>query len=425
MNSAMGVVVVGLNHKVAPIEVREGAFVDDDQAIRALNDLRQHNGVHAAAILSTCNRTEIYVNSESPYSGSSAALSTLERLHPEHFQSYQHFLYTKEGKEAIYHIFRVAAGLDSMLIGEAQVLAQVKNSLGLAEAAGTLDAILGGIIRHAVFAGKRVRSETALGRGAVSLSHAAVEQAKQVFGDLEGRNVVVVGAGEMARIAVDLLKSQGIGAVYVTSRSMTRARGLARLYGGKAFEFKEIVEVMASCDLLISSSSAPYYLITEPTVRDIMHKRKHKPLLIIDMAVPRDVEPSAGKLDDVYLYNLDDLDAVVKQNLAARQKEIPKAEAIIDEEVGKCIQWIKAREAAPVIKSIVSRAEAIRQREVERTLKRLTDVNDNVKQAINAMTSSLVNKMLHEVILYLKENPDDGDAVMLLYRLLGDKEKDS
>ncbi|WP_243027473.1 glutamyl-tRNA reductase [Thermus albus] len=340
---ALPLYLVGLSHKTAPLEVRERAALDPVVALpAALATLGK------AVVLSTCNRTEIYgVGSTQE----AKALLFSRGVEPQH-------LYQKEGMEALRHLFRVAAGLDSLVMGEAQILGQVREALFLARKYGATESFLEKAFQSAIALGKRARSETAIGAGAVSVAYAALDLALAVYGDLTGLTVAVLGAGEMAELFLTHLKAQGVGRVLVVNRTVERAKALAERFGGQAFGLEALPQVLRQADLVVASAAAPHYLVHPDDL-----PRRSKPLFLIDIALPRNIDPRVGRLSQAYLYNLDDLKRVVEKNLKARQGEVPKVEALIEKALGEYLEWYaghRVREAIRALEGLVYR-EVVRE----------------------------------------------------------------
>lgn len=404
----MTFVLVGLSHRTAPLEVREKAFIAEAAVGECVRRLVDRDLVDGGVLLSTCNRTELYAVSAS----SEAAAGLFESFalwpHELPFQLWQQYAYQLSDREALDHLFRVACGLDSMVLGEGQVLGQLKRALVQAQQAGVVDASLQVIMRGAIRAGKRVRDETALGRNPVSVSHAAVAQACALLGSLAGREVLLVGAGEMNEVALRLLRNQGIGRAYLASRTRERAVRLARPLGAEAIDVATVDEVIDGVDLIICSSSAPHHVLELDDVRRLQSRRGERPLVIVDIAVPRDVDPRAGDVPGVHLINLDDLQTIARENIEGRKGSIPAAERILDEELHRVRAALDARDAAPVIRELVDRVEGMRDRELERHLGRLPADDNGGRAALRALAHGLTAKFLHGLVRQVRESPAPG-----------------
>ncbi|RUM88922.1 MAG: glutamyl-tRNA reductase [Thermodesulfatator sp.] len=397
------ILLLGLNHRTAPVEVRE-RFALEKRGRHPLAHLRAYlPEVEEAYYLSTCNRVEYLLvtpERERTLSGLKDFLSQETGLPRADFEPH---LYLFEDLEAVRHLFRVACGLDSMVLGEPQILGQVKEAYR--EAAGryrTTGPILNRLLHRTFSVAKRVRTQTGIGSYAVSVSYAAVELAKKIFGSLRGRVVLLVGAGEMAELAAQHLLAAGAQRLLVANRTLSRAVELAERYRGEALSLEELAEALLSADIVISSTGAPGFVITRELVRPLLRARKHRPLFLVDIAVPRDVEPALNELENVYVFDIDDLQQVVEENLSRRKKEALRAERLIEEEVLKFERWLQELAVYPTIKALKEKAEEIRRRELARTLPRLRNLSPEEREALEVMTEALVQKLLHAPILYLK-----------------------
>ncbi|HVS05666.1 MAG TPA: glutamyl-tRNA reductase [Candidatus Dormibacteraeota bacterium] len=402
----MKFVVLGLSHKSAPLDVREQVFIPETGVGECVRRLIDHDLIESGVLLSTCNRTELYAIA--------SANDTPDRLfesfglwpHQLPFEAWQRYAYRLTGDDAMDHLFRVAGGLDSLMIGEAQVLGQLKRALSLARQAGALDAQLEIIIRGALRAAKRIRHETGLGRRPVSVGHAAVAATQDVLGGLAGRNVLLLGAGEMSEVTLRLLRNQRIGSVYLASRRFERADEVAQTGGAAAVPFDGIEEIIGSVDIIVSSSSAPHHLLDAGRVTTFQERRGGRPLLIVDMAVPRDVDPDAAGVAGVHLLNIDDLQRVAETNREAREAFVPAAEEIVAEEVRATGQALDARESAPTVQALVSRVERLRDGVLERHLARVPASEVETREAMRDLADALTAKFLHGPIRALRESPD-------------------
>jgi glutamyl-tRNA reductase len=399
-------VVLGLSHKSAPLDVREQVFIPETGVGECVRRLIDHDLIESGVLLSTCNRTELYAIA--------SANDTPDRLfesfglwpHQLPFEAWQRYAYRLTGDDAMDHLFRVAGGLDSLMIGEAQVLGQLKQALSLARQAGALDAHLEIIIRGALRAAKRIRHETGLGRRPVSVSHAAVAATQDVLGGLAGRNVLLLGAGEMSEVTLRLLRNQRIGSVYLASRRFERADEVAHAAGAAAVPFDRIEEIIGAVDIIVSSSSAPHHLLDAGRVMTFQERRGGRPLLIVDMAVPRDVDPDAAGVPGVHLLNIDDLQRVAEANREGREAFVPAAEQIIAEEVRATGRALDARESAPTVQALVNRVERLRDGVLERHLARVPATDVETREAMRELADALTAKFLHGPIRALRESPD-------------------
>jgi glutamyl-tRNA reductase len=399
-------VVVGLSHETAPVDVREQVFIPEAGTGECVRRLIDRDLIESGVLLSTCNRTELYAVA----SLEAARDRLLESFgwwpHALPFEAWQRYAYRLSGDEAMAHLFRVASGLDSMMIGEAQILGQIKRALATAREAGALDARLEIILRGAIRAAKRTRHETALGRRPVSVSHAAVTAAANSLGDLAGRCVLVIGAGEMSEVAVRLMHKQRIGQIYLASRTFERADQVAQPLGGQAVAFDAIGDIIKEVDIILSSSSAPHHVFDAAHVERFQSFRAGRPLLIIDMAVPRDVEPAVDRVHGVHLLNIDDLQAIALANREERMASVPAAEAIVDEELRATRGALDARESAPTVQALVKRVKDLRDGVLERHLARIPATEVETREAMRDLAEALTAKFLHGPIRALRESPD-------------------
>jgi glutamyl-tRNA reductase len=399
-------VLVGLSHTTAPVEIREQVFIPEAGVGECVRRLIDRDLIESGMLLSTCNRTELYAVT----SVEAAQERLLESFgwwpHALPFEAWQRYAYQLSGEEAMAHLFRVASGLDSMMIGEAQILGQIKRALATARQAGALDARLEIILRGAIRAAKRTRHETALGRRPVSVGHAAVAAAANLLGDLAGRRVLLVGAGEMSEVALRLLHRQRIGQVYLASRTFERADQVAQPLGGQAVPFEAIGDIIAEVDIILSSSSAPHYLVDAAQVETFQAQRAGRALLVIDMAVPRDVEPTVARVPGVTLLNIDDLQSIARANREERQASVPAAEVIVDEELRAALVALDARESAPTVQALVTRVERLRDGVLDRHLARVPVSEVKTREAMHELADALTAKFLHGPIRALRESPD-------------------
>ncbi len=397
--------VVGLSHKSAPIEVRELVALTGDALKGALEELRGAAGVSEAFVVSTCNRVEVYVHADGEESARHffTARSAEARDH----------LYKKRGVEAIRHLFRVAASLDSMVVGEQQILGQVKEAYGLASAVGTARSYVSRLCNRAFATAKRVRTETDIGKGATSMSQVAVELVEKIFDDLEGRGVLLVGAGKMGALSAKALQVLGAHRILVTNRSPDRGWALAEQVGGTFRPWEELEKLLVEATVVIVSTGAPSYVVTREMVARSMKARHHRSLCLIDLAVPRNVDPACAKLGDVYAYDVDDMQRVVEANHAARQSEAIRAEAIIEAEVMAFAKERDARAALPVLAQLRSRAEQIARSEAEKTLSSMGEkLDEKGRRSVEAMAQAIVNKILHGPTARLKQAASAGDSAL-------------
>jgi glutamyl-tRNA reductase len=399
-------ILVGLSHQTAPVDIREQVFVPEAAVGECVRRLIDHELIEGGVLLCTCNRTELYAVSAAPASPDRLLESFGWWPHALPFADWRRHAYQLTGDDAMTHLFRVASGLDSMVIGEAQILGQIKAALGRARSAGVVEGRLEIILHGAIRAGRRTRHETELGRSPVSTGHAAVARAADLLGDLAGRGVLLVGAGAMSEVALRLLLNQRIGPVYLTSRTVERADRVARPLGGQAVGFDAIGDIVDQVDIILSSSSAPHHLFEKSHIEAFQSRRAGRPLLVIDMAVPRDVHPDVSQVSGVHLLNIDDLQTIAETNLRGRRAWIPAAERIIDEELGKTRLALEAREAAPTIGALVNRIERLREGVLERHLARVPPGDIKTRAAMRNLATALTTTFLHGPIRALRESPD-------------------
>ena len=390
--------LLGVNHKTAPIEVRERLAIPEWKLEEATRRLLGHPHVQECVVFSTCNRVELAVCSDA---GANLRAFIRDYLLVDDSQ-YGPYLYEYWEDDVVRHIFRVAASLDSMVVGEPQVLGQVKHSYSVAKGVGSINANLDALLSRAFSVAKRVRTETAIGSSAVSVASVAVELAKKIFGNLQGRSVYLVGAGKMSELAARHLHSHGAGAILVTNRTHERAQRMAEKIGGSAIHFDSLYETADRADIVITSTGAPHAIFRREHGELFMHRRKNRPMFFIDIAVPRDVDPEMGEVDGIFTYNIDDLQQIVESNVSDRGREAQRAEALIEDEVERFRRRMKTLDAVPTILALQQRMEQIRQDEIERLRAKLGPLTAEQQTAIENLTRSIVNKILHPPISALK-----------------------
>jgi len=406
----MHLVLIGLSHKTAPVSIREKLTFPADVQPRALAALTCSHLVSEAVILSTCNRTEVYAVASDSEGGVEAVIDFLASFHELDRHELVRYLYIVTGEAVVRHLFRVVASLDSMVVGEAQILGQTKTAYDHAQHAGTTGKAFNKLFRQSFEVGKRVRTETAIGESAVSISYAAVELAKKVFDTLDGRTVLVLGAGEMSELTLKHLVANGVSGVLVANRTFERAEEIAARFNGTAVPYEGFYDRIRDTDIVISSTAATEYVITKTDLAPAARHRS-RPLFLIDIAVPRDIDPKTNELPDVFLYDIDDLNGVVEANLEERMTEARRAEGIIDEEIAAFYGWVESMEVVPTVAAIRAKAEVIRQMELEKALKRL-ELSDKERKTVEALTCAIVNKMLHGPTARLKKLSSGKDGYM-------------
>jgi glutamyl-tRNA reductase len=404
----MALFVAGLNHRSAPVELRETLAVEDDKLRELLRDVLDAGVVREIVAISTCNRVEFFGVADVPGEARAAAFRRLCRHRGVDPAAVEPLLYTHLDDDAVRHAFRVSASLDSMMLGEPQILGQVKDAFALAQSCQTVGPTLHTLFTQAFAVAKRVRTETEIGRHAVSVSFAAVELARKIFAGLTGKAVLVVGAGEMSELAARHLVEQGAFPIYVANRTLSRAQELARALSGTAVPFDELPTALASVDIVITSTGAPEPVISREMVQRVLHGRRAGPLFFIDIAVPRDVEVTVNTLADVYCYDIDDLRQVVDANLRERAREAQRAEALVEREVAKFRARLSDVEVIPTIVSLRERLEGIRAGEVQKALARLPAASPETRAALEALSTAIVNKILHAPITKLRESSRAG-----------------
>ena len=406
----MHLLVEGLNYRGAPLSVRERVFLSGESLRAWLRRLGAKPALSGGAILSTCNRTEFYLTSEDP-AAAREDMELLARAFAAPDEWLQH-RYRLEGADALEHLFKVPSGLDSAIIGEAQILGQFKSALELARVAGTVDSDLDFVMRRAITVAKRVRSETGVGRNPVGFGHAAVSQARAVFGNLSGRSALMVGAGKMAGSTARLLAADGIERIHFSTRTPAKAMELAgEMPGGVValtVPFSHLDQIAAEVDMIICSTSSPDFIFTREMIEGYMRRRRRRPLFLLDLAVPRDIDPEAAEVEDAYLYNVDELAALVEQGIRKRMGELPAAEAIIREEIDRTGTAMVAAQAAPLIRALSNRAEKLRVRQLRQSLP--PGLDPAQREQIEQLTRSLTAKLLHGPIRYLREHAGDQNA---------------
>jgi glutamyl-tRNA reductase len=410
----MRLLITGVNHRTAPVEVRERLAFDQNALGSALGELRTRTGAFEGMILSTCNRVEIAVTTSNGADPAMAVDQFLSDSRKMDLAAVRPHLYHHLDEDAIRHLFRVAASLDSMVVGEPQILGQLKNAYAAAKANGALSSQLELILTRAFAVAKRVRSETGIGESAVSISYAAVELAREIFGTLAGKKVMIVGAGKMSELAARHLHRSGATQIFVTNRTAERARELAQLFQGVIVDYDRFLATLPEMDIVITSSGAPFYIIQKAHMRKVIDQRKNRPMFLIDIAVPRNIEPSVNEIDNVFLYDIDDLQKVVDNNVGERRKRAEAAEAIVGEEVERMLARLKAREVAPTIVSLQDQLEQMRIAELARVRGKLGPLTPQQEEAIDALTRGLINKIAHGPIAELRRNAGQPDGLQII-----------
>lgn len=408
----MHIVVVGLSHKTAPVEVREKLAVPESRLGEALTRLCSYSGVREGLLLSTCNRVEVYAVVDEIEAGYGRIQEFLADAHfSVSSEQLTPHLYWHSGDRAIGHLFRVAASLDSMIIGESQILGQLKDAFEVALTHKTTSVILNKVVKKAISVAKRVRTETKIAEMAVSVSYAAVELARKIFSDLSEKTVLLVGAGEMAKLAARHFVANGVRHVRVTTRSPYQASELADKFNGTAVPFELFGEDMASADIVLVSTGAAHYLISSDEVQRAVKQRMNRPMFLIDISVPRNIDPAVRHIDNAFLFDIDDLKVRVEQNREDRLREAEKAEQMVIEEVGILRQWFQSLEVTPTIVALKNRVDDIKRTELEKALGRLSHLSVQERELVESMASTIVNKLIHSTLVTLKTEANSSEGV--------------
>jgi glutamyl-tRNA reductase len=418
----MNIIMAGLNHRTAPVAVREQFALSEDAMGKALCALKENQVIQEALILATCNRVEIYAVATDTEAGhdalkhfflSRSQADATQSLHDKE-TSILSALYLYESNACLKHLFRVAGSLDSMIIGEPQILGQIKDAFDLAMSHKSTGVILNKVFKKAISVAKRIRTETKIAENAVSISFAAVELAKKIFGDLKKKSVMLIGAGEMAELAARHFISNGVADIFVANRNYERALELAVEYHGTPVKFEDFLVEMAQSDIVLCSTGAPHYLVGPDDVSKVIATRQNRPIFFIDISVPRNIDPAINELDNVFLYDIDDLKLSVEANIRTRETEALKAEEIVAQEVVQIACWFRSLDAVPFIIALKEKAETIRLEEIKRTLDKLGTISEKEREAIEGLTVSIVNKLLHGPLTLLKKETEGTNGNTLL-----------
>ena len=424
----MHLYLLGVSHRTASVDVRERLDFSSRDVGAAVEALALCPSAAESVVLSTCNRSEIYVVSEDPGTARRELIDFLSTYHHLPRDMFEPHLYAREDDQAAQHLFRVAAGLDSLVVGEPQILGQVKEAHQTAVDRHCAGPLLNRLFHWSFGVGKRVRTETALGEGAVSISFAAVSLARKIFGRLDGRQVLVVGAGEISALTTQHLISQGVAKVTITNRTASHAQELADAVGGHTVPWETFETALPSADIVVTATGSQRPIISRSQIEAITNRRRD-PLFIIDIAVPRDVDPTVGEIEQVFLYNVDDLQSTVQENMSRRGAEMSRAEGIVEEELARFLAWRRSRKTVPTIVALRERFDTIRRAELERLGGKLGGLSDEAKAQVDEVTRLIVEKLLHEPTEQLKALPDEEtqtaytEAVNRLFGLQGSTEK--
>lgn len=415
----MSLLAFGINHQTAPVAIRERVAFTPESLLPALQDLIERTAVNEAAILSTCNRTEVYCGLDA--GDTDIVLNWLEEFHRLKRSELEPFVYRHPDQHAVRHMLRVASGLDSMVLGEPQILGQMKDAYQLASEAGTIGKTLSKLFQHTFSVAKQIRTDTAIGHSPVSVAFAAVALAKQIFGDLNDSTVLLIGAGETIELAARHLKESGIGRIIIANRTVERAHALATELDGYAIALSEMPKHLAEADIVISSTASTLPILGKGSVESALKQRKHKPMFMVDIAVPRDIEPEVDELDDVYLYSVDDLQEIIEENLKSRQDAAHQAEEIIDTQVTHFMGWMRSLESISTIRAFREQAEHLRDETLIRALAQL-ERGENPEQVMRELARLLTNKLTHTPSVQIRQASYDGrmdvlDVVRELFEL--------
>ena len=416
----MKIAVVGLNHKTADVELREKLAFNGPKLEEGLQRLRDIPGIRETAIISTCNRVEIYLHVQDVQQAFAAIKDFLVEFFEIRRESLDTALYLHEDMAAVKHIFRVASSLDSMVVGEPQILGQLKDAFDFALEKKTTGVLLNRLLKKSISVAKRVRTETRIAENAVSISFAAVELAKKIFTDLAGKSFMLLGAGEMAELAAKHMMNNGVQDIIVANRTYERGCELSREFNGRAIRFEEFPAELAHTDIVICSTGASTFVLRKEHMQKVMKERKQKPVFIIDISVPRNVDPGINDVENVYLYDVDDLQGVVETNISERQKEAAKAEAIVEDEIETFKKWLMTLDSVPTVVALRDRAEAIRKDELERFFNRFPSLGEKERKAVEGLAGAIINKLIHAPTVALKDDAEDKDVLIALIKRLYD-----
>jgi len=411
----MNVIVIGVNHQTAPVEVREQFAIPEARLPEAVKTLASQPGIEEAMIVSTCNRVELVARTKD---ANVDLHGCLDELYGFDTQAYRKYLYEYRERDAVRHVFRVASSLDSMVVGEPQILGQVKEAYATARAVGAVNSQLDALYSRAFAVAKRVRTETAIASSAVSIASVAVELAKKIFGNLEGKSVYLVGAGKMCELAARHLLAHGASKIYVGNRTFERAAALAKKFNGEPIAFEQLYDTVDLADIVISSTGAPHTIFRKEHGEKFLSRRKNRPMFFIDIAVPRDVDPEMNKLDGIFVYDIDDLQQVVSSHISDRRAEADRAEAIVQLEVDKFQARLQTLDVVPTIVSLQEHLETVRQAEIDRVRGRLGTLTPEQEMAVEALSRGIINKIMHTPITTLKSAARESSETTTIVELV-------
>lgn len=406
----MHIIVVGINYKTAPVEIREKLTFNATELPLAMKQLKDQKSILENIIISTCNRTEIYAVVDQLHTGRYYIKSFLSQWFNIEKEEFSPFLTIHEDEMAVEHLLRVSCGLNSMVLGETQILGQVRSSFLQAQEEATVGTVFNHLFKQAITLAKRAHSETEIGANAVSVSYAAVELAKKIFGNLKNKHVVILGAGKMGELAVQNLHGNGVQKVTVLNRTLEKADHLASRFSGAAKPMNELESVLAEADIVISSTGSKDYVISKSTMAKVEKKRKGKPIFMVDIAVPRDLDPALSNLDSVFLYDIDDLEGIVEANMQERKVEAEKIELMIEKEIVDFKQWLKTLGVVPVISALRQKALSVQEETMQSIERKLPNLSERDRKVLNKHTKSIINQLLRDPILKAKEMAGEQDA---------------
>lgn len=411
----MEICILGVSHQTTPVEIRERLAFSNQRLTDALLGIKALPEVNEDLIISTCNRTEIVAVIKKEGSGLERIRSFVLEFQGIEEGNLPDGFYVYKGRDAVEHLFRVASSLESMVVGEPQILGQVKDAFQCAQQAGVLGTILNSLFTQAIRVAKKVRTDTGIAKNAVSVSFAAVELARKIFGDISDKTILLIGAGEMSELAAKHLITNGVKNLIVANRTWERAQALAKEFNGEAVLFARILDILDRADIIITSTGAPHYILNKGHIHQAMRRRKNRPIFLIDIALPRDIDPEVNRYDNVFLYDIDDLQNVIDANIKEREKEAKRASEIISKEVDQFIKGCEMMAVMPTIAQLRSFMEGIRKRELERALSEIPNIENGQREVLDAMTSAIIKKILHRPIVRLKTE-EDADALKSLIR---------
>lgn len=422
----MNIIIVGLSHKTAPVEIREKLSFPEQTIAATLKKMCSNYGINEGVIVSTCNRVEVFAIAPDIEKGLWQVKRFLSDHHNIPLDALDEHLYTFTGEDAVRHLFRVSAGLDSMVLGEPQIFGQIKDAYGYAIQHGTAGIIINKLFHKAFSVAKRIRTETKIGESAVSISYAAVELAKKIFGTMESKVAMLIGAGDMAELAARHLLGSGIKEIIVANRTYEKSVEMARAFNGAPIMFREFTHYLKKVDVVIVSTAAPKFIIHPEQIEEVIKERKNKPMFFIDISVPRNVDPLVNNIDNVYVYDIDDLQGVVAANIKERHKEAEEAEGIIKEEVEGFYRWIKSLDVVPTIIALRKKFDEIKDEELEEALSSLKGLSDEQVKTIEKMADAIIKKIMHDPVAHLKKesNKVEGDFYIEAARKLFDLDKE-